>query len=198
VGCSETDLALWGSDEVRGQLQRQVRQAGHIHSAEVQLRSKDGPTGNYLLSAETVTINQERCLLTVMLDFTERKQTEMQLLTAIESVMQDTSWFGQKIVEKLASLRPGEIAAPGPEIGALTGRAREILSLLAQGLSDDDIARKLGVARQTVRNHISAIYHKLGVHRRSAVIVWARERGLGTEPKPLTTFSKPRRGRHRK
>jgi PAS domain S-box-containing protein len=198
VGRSETDLALWGSDEVRGQLKRQVRQAGHIHSAEVQLRSKDGPTGSYLLSAETVTINQERCLLTVMLDISERKQTEMQLLTAIESVMQDTSWFGQKIVEKLASLHTGETVAPGPEIGALTGRGREVLGLLAQGLSDDDIAGKLGVARQTVRNHISAIYRKLGVHRRSAVIVWARERGLGTKPKPLTTLSKPRRRGHRK
>ena len=133
-----------------------------------------------------------------MLDISERKQTEMQLLTAIESVMQDTSWFGQKIVEKLASLHTGETVAPGPEIGALTGRGREVLGLLAQGLSDDDIAGKLGVARQTVRNHISAIYRKLGVHRRSAVIVWAREHGLGTKPKPLTTLSKPRRRGHRK
>ena len=34
-------------------------------------------------------------MLSVMLDITERKQTETQLLSAIESVMQDTSWFGQ-------------------------------------------------------------------------------------------------------
>ena len=56
---------------------------------------------------------------------------------------------------------------------------------MAQGLSDTDIAAQLGVTRNTVRNHISLIYAKIGVHRRSAVIVWARERGLGTGTKPL-------------
>ncbi len=43
-------------------------------------------------------------MLSVMLDITERKQTETELLAAVESVMQDTSWLGQKIVEKLAGL----------------------------------------------------------------------------------------------
>ena len=75
---------------------------------------KDGRTGDYLLSAETVAINNEHCVLTVMLDITERKQTEADLLAAIEAVMQDTSWFGQKIVEKLASLtRHGRSESPG-------------------------------------------------------------------------------------
>jgi PAS domain S-box-containing protein len=172
VGRSEPDLALWGSAGTREQLEQQLQQTGHIRSMDVQLRTKDGRTGDYLLSAEAVTINQERCVLTVMFDITERKQTEMQLLSAIEAVMQDTSWFGQKIVEKLASLtRPVGTAPAGPEIGTLTARAREILSLMAQGLSDDEIAGKLGVARPTVRNHVSAIYNKLGVHRRAAVIV---------------------------
>jgi DNA-binding NarL/FixJ family response regulator len=60
-----------------------------------------------------------------------------------------------------------------------TGRAREVLGLLAQGLTDDNIAGKLGIAQQTVRNHISAIDRKLGVHRRGTVIVWARARALG-------------------
>jgi len=194
VGRGAPDLELWGSGEARDQLERQLKQTGHIHSADVQLRTRDGRTGAYLLSAETVTIHQELCVLTVMLDITERKQMETQLLAAIESVMQDTSWFGQKIVEKLTSLsRSGSTVPAGPEISSLTTRAREVLGLMAQGLSDEEIAGKLGVTRNTVRNHVSAIYSKLGVHRRSAVIVWARERGLGAKPNPLTKLAKLKR-----
>jgi len=130
----------------------------------------------------------------VMLDITERKQTEMELFRAIEAVMQDTSWFGQKIVEKLASLaRVGGPSPAGPELEALSGRAREVLGLLAQGQSDAEIADRLKITRNTVRNHVSAIYTKIGVHRRSAVIVWARERGLGVEAKGLATLTKTKR-----
>jgi DNA-binding NarL/FixJ family response regulator len=141
-----------------------------------------------------VTIHQERCVLSVMLDISERKQTETQLLAAVESVMQDTSWLGQKIVEKLASLtRSSGFVAQGPGITDLTERAREVLGLIAQGLSDQEIAARLGVSRNTVRNHVSAIYSKLGLHRRSAVVVWARERGLGAQSNPLTKPAKIKR-----
>lgn len=58
--------------------------------------------------------------------------------------------------------------------------------LVAQGLSDDDIA----ITRNTVRNHVSAIYKRLGIRKRSAVFVWARERGLDASPKPRTTPGK--------
>jgi DNA-binding NarL/FixJ family response regulator len=98
--------------------------------------------------------------------------------------MQDTSWFGQKVVEKLASLtRHGPSEATGPKVGDLTPRARDVLELVAQGRSDDEIAKKLGVSRNTIRNHVSAIYRATGVAKRSALIVWARERGLGVREK---------------
>jgi PAS domain S-box-containing protein len=193
VGRSEPELALWGSGEARDKLVQQLRQTGHLRTVDIRLTTVNGRTVDYLLSAETVTIHQERCVLTVMLDITERKHTETELLAAIDSVMQDTSWFGQKIVEKLANLTgsAGPVQ-PGPEIASLTARAREVLGLVAQGLSDDDIAARLGVTRNTVRNHLSAIYGKLGVHRRSAVVIWARERGLGAKARPPIRRDKPK------
>ncbi len=186
VGRGEADLGLWGRGELRDQLERQIRQTGRIRSVDIQLRSKTGRAGDYLLSAETVTIHGERCLLSVMQDISQRKRTETELVTAIESMMQDASWFGQKIVEKLATLNQvSGKPTSSSSVGNLPPRAREVLGFIAQGLSDGEIATKLGINRNTVRNHVSLIYTKIGVHRRSAAIVWARERGLGVSAKPL-------------
>ena len=192
VGRGEAELEIWGQGELREQLERQLKHTGHLRSVDVQLHSKHGGVGDFLLSAETVTIQQQRCVLSVMLDITERKQTEMQLLSAIEAVMQDTSWFGQRVMEKLAGVQAGRAGAHAPEVASLPERAREVLSLVAQGLSDDDIAAKLTISRNTVRNHVSVIYERLGIRKRSAVIVWARERGLGAAVKPRTALRKRR------
>ncbi|SFT29739.1 LuxR C-terminal-related transcriptional regulator, partial [Methylobacterium sp. yr668] len=51
-------------------------------------------------------------------------------------------------------------------------------NLICSGLSDDAIARKLGLSRNTVRNHGAALYRKLGVHRRTEAVVWGRENGF--------------------
>ena len=193
IGRTESELELWGERQQRENLTRQLSQTGHIRSVDVQLRTKHGSLGDYLLSAEMVMIHEERCVLSVMLDISERKRTEMELLAAIEAVMQDTSWFGQKIVEKLATITRPAGGLAGPELAELPARAREVLELVAQGLSDAEIGGKLGISRNTVRNHVSAIYGKIGVHRRSAVVVWARERGLGAPSKPRTQRGKIKR-----
>jgi PAS domain S-box-containing protein len=194
VGRPEAEVEFWGQGSLRDELERQMKQTGHMRSAEIELRSKDGARCDYLLSAEIVEIHDERCVLSVMLDITERKQTETELLAAVQSVMQDTSWLGQKIVEKLANMARGRgPASKQPDLATLPARAVEVLGFVAQGLSDKEIAGKLGIAQNTVRNHVSAIYGKLGVHRRSAVVVWARERGLGTSPQTAGKMTKSRR-----
>ena len=193
IGRTEADLGLWGSGPTRDELGRVLNQTGHVHGADTKLRTKDGRTSDYVLSAETVTIHGEHCILTVMLDITERKRTETELLAAIDSVLRDTSWFGQKVVEKLASVtRHGTPDGAGPKVGDLTPRAREVLGLMAQGLSDDEIAQKLNLSRNTIQNHVSAIYRATGVRKRSVLVVWARERGLGA---PVKTPGKARRNK---
>src|SRR5207244_2908257 len=61
----------------------------------------------------------------------------------------------------------------------LTSREREVLDLLAAGLPNSAIARRLSLASKTVSNHLSAIFAKLQVSSRSAAIVLARPAGLG-------------------
>ena len=196
TGREEAEIGLWPPGELRDRLEQHLIQTGHAASVDIQLRTKAGVTHDYLLSADTVEIAGDRCVLCVMLDITERKQTETELLEAVQSVLQDTSWLGQKIVEKLANLNRGKgAAAPQPELSALPARAREVLALLAGGHSDDAIAATLGITRNTLRNHIAVIYARLGLNRRAAVVVWARERGLGVPPQGHGNPGKSRRRR---
>jgi DNA-binding NarL/FixJ family response regulator len=65
----------------------------------------------------------------------------------------------------------------------LTRREREILSHIARGLDNLQIAAHLDLSEKTVRNHITAIFDKIGVENRAQAIVQAREAGLASEPR---------------
>ena len=63
-------------------------------------------------------------------------------------------------------------------IEGLTEREREILVLVAEGLSNDDIADRLAISRHTVKTHINRAMTKLGAHDRAQLVVIAYESGL--------------------
>lgn len=60
---------------------------------------------------------------------------------------------------------------------ALTTREHEVLRLIAEGLSNKDIAEHLGIAEKTVKTHVSSILAKLGVASRTQAALWARDQG---------------------
>jgi pimeloyl-ACP methyl ester carboxylesterase/DNA-binding CsgD family transcriptional regulator len=66
-------------------------------------------------------------------------------------------------------------------LGDLTGRERDVLEAIAQGLDNGEIAASLGMSEKTVRNHITRVLDKIGVEHRYQAIVRAREAGLGTK-----------------
>ena len=104
-------------------------------------------------------------------------QTE--ILRAIHSVKNGEAMFGPAIARRLinffAQIHP-QFQHPFPE---LTEREREVLDLLARGMSNAEIASALVISQKTVRNHISNIFNKLQVADRSQAIVRARDAGLG-------------------
>jgi pimeloyl-ACP methyl ester carboxylesterase/DNA-binding CsgD family transcriptional regulator len=72
--------------------------------------------------------------------------------------------------------------ADGPASGrfaALTGRERELVELIAQGLDNAQCAARLGMSDKTVRNHVTHLYSKLEIENRARLIVLAREAGFG-------------------
>ena len=81
------------------------------------------------------------------------------------------------VMEKLAQVRRPQATAS--EMDALTAREREVLELICSGHGDAAIAERLGLSRNTVRNHVATLYGKIGVNRRSTAVIWGRERGFG-------------------
>jgi DNA-binding NarL/FixJ family response regulator len=84
----------------------------------------------------------------------------------------------RKVVAEFARLAP---PARAPEVGLpepLSEREHEILQLLAQGLSNREIADRLSLAQGTVKNYVTVILQKLGTRDRTQAALRARELGL--------------------
>jgi PAS domain S-box-containing protein len=179
VGRSLAELRLWFDKTALRQFEQALEKTGSIRDLDLQVRAKDETIVDCLVSADTVIIHDERCVLCVMQDITDRKRSQDELVAAIEAVMADTSWFSRTVVEKLAALRQSSRPGPsGGDLGDLTDREREVLGLICQGQSDTEMSEILKLSRNTIRNHVSSLYHKIGVNRRAAAIIWARERGI--------------------
>ncbi|HWK60543.1 MAG TPA: helix-turn-helix transcriptional regulator [Eoetvoesiella sp.] len=173
------DLSIWADAREYQKLEALLIKTNSVRNHEIQLQTKEGTLLDCLASAETVSIQEKPCVLFVIQNITERRQSEVELIAAIETVMQDTSWFSRTVIEKLAQIRrPQGRQDNALELADLTPREHDVLGLMCQGQSDEEIGATLHLARNTVRNHVATIYSKIDVHRRSAAIVWARERGI--------------------
>jgi DNA-binding NarL/FixJ family response regulator len=78
------------------------------------------------------------------------------------------------------SAQQAEVIASAPEAGeasTLTNREAEVLSFLADGWSNEEIADRLGIGLRTVRFHLDHVYRKLGVGRRTEAVREAVVRG---------------------
>ena len=103
-----------------------------------------------------------------------------ELTLAVRAVARGEAIFSPAIAQRLiryfAALPQDAAAITFPE---LTEREREILHLMAQGLSNRVIANRLVLSLKTVQNHVSHIFSKLQVADRAEAIIRAREGGLG-------------------
>ena len=100
-----------------------------------------------------------------------------ELLRAIYTVHRGELMLHATIVPRLLShLGPRRPEDSTPALDDLTHREREILALLARGLSDQDIAQSLLISVRTVQSHLAHIYAKLNVHSRTeAALIAVRE-----------------------
>jgi DNA-binding NarL/FixJ family response regulator len=103
-----------------------------------------------------------------------------EIVRAVLGVAEGGSVFGgevgQRIVEFFTSAQHQYAASVFPD---LTAREREILDLVARGLGNHEIGRRLFLSEKTIRNNVATILTKLEVHDRAAAVAKAREAGLG-------------------
>jgi DNA-binding NarL/FixJ family response regulator len=119
-----------------------------------------------------------------------------ELLAAIRTVHRGDSLLSPAATRSLIArflAQPGEVVQPGRgkwgEAGRaalLTDREREVVALVATGMSNDEIAAHLVLSPHTAKTHVNRAMTKLGAHDRAQLVVVAYERGLARTPgKPL-------------
>ena len=114
------------------------------------------------------------------------KDTDPQsLVDAVRTVHEGQSLLSPQVLARLVACMPRTVSAGAPrrstwasDIEALTPRQREVLLLIARGLSNTEIEVELGITRATCRSHITALLARLGARDRAQLVIAAYEAGL--------------------
>lgn len=109
------------------------------------------------------------------------KDTEPeQLLQALHVTMRGDALLSPAITRRLISefvSRPADVL-PDADLGRLTNREREVVALVAHGLSNDEIAERMVLSPMTAKTHVSRAMTKLGARDRAQLVVLAYQSGL--------------------
>jgi DNA-binding NarL/FixJ family response regulator len=109
------------------------------------------------------------------------KDTEpVELLRAVRVVAHGGALLSPGVTRKLIAevVARGGRRSPSPNLDGLTDREREVMALVAAGLSNDEIAERLIVSPATAKTHVSRAMLKLGARDRAQLVVFAYEAGL--------------------
>ena len=104
----------------------------------------------------------------------------IELTRAVRAVASGEAIFGPDVARRLMAYF-ADAPARAQAFPELSDREREVLELIARGMSNQQIVDRLVISPKTVRNHISNIFSKLQVRDRAEAVVRAREAGLGGE-----------------
>jgi DNA-binding NarL/FixJ family response regulator len=109
------------------------------------------------------------------------KETEpVELIRGIQAVARGDGLLSpgvtRRLIAEFATLARNRVSVP--ELGSLTEREREVMALVAGGLSNDEIAERLVVSPATAKTHVSRAMVKLGARDRAQLVVFAYESGL--------------------
>jgi RNA polymerase sigma factor (sigma-70 family) len=120
--------------------------------------------------------------------FLLKRTSPEDLIAAIHTVAAGDSLLSpsvtRKVIDRMAE-QPAPDASSGERLAELTPREREVLELVARGLSNGEIAQAFVIEESTVKTHVKRILRKLRVRDRVQAVIFAYESGL-TQPGPRT------------
>jgi DNA-binding NarL/FixJ family response regulator len=111
------------------------------------------------------------------LGYLTKDATSEQLVGAIREVAAGRTVLDPSVQRRLVELVAAPPAAQ-PDLGGLTKREVEVVRLVAQGLTNHQIARKLVLSEATVKTHLNHVLAKLDVDGRPGLVAWAWRQGL--------------------
>ncbi len=182
----EDDMRVVGEFDTAEALVRAVRLGEVADVVLLDLRFGDGRMGGAEAARELGRLGGPAVLVLTTYD------SDADILEAVEAGATGYLLKDAPTAELTAAIRAaaaGEVAL-GPAVQqrllsrvrapaiALSRRELEVLGLVAQGASNDDVARSLFLSRATVKSHLVHVYEKLGVDSRTAAVAEARRRGL--------------------
>jgi DNA-binding NarL/FixJ family response regulator len=106
-----------------------------------------------------------------------------ELLQAVRVVARGEALLSPSVTRRLITdiaRQPARAPVRGPDLDGLTAREREVMALVAAGLTNDEIAARLYLSPLTAKTHVSRILTKLNARDRAQVVVLAYETGLVT------------------
>ncbi|MEU0968864.1 response regulator transcription factor [Streptomyces sp. NPDC005917] len=107
-----------------------------------------------------------------------------EIVRAVQSVLSGDAGLSpsiqRRLLERLSQPEPPPMAAEAPD--GLTARETEVLVLIAEGLTNQEIARKLHVSTATVKTHINNLFAKTGLKDRAQAVRYAYGKGLVRPP----------------
>jgi len=113
--------------------------------------------------------------------FLIKDTTPAELLRAIRLVAAGDALLSPSVTRRVVrefATRPARARKPHPRLDSLTDREKEVVGLVGEGLSNDDIAERLVVSPATARTHVSRAMVKLGARDRAQLVVFAYQSGL--------------------
>jgi DNA-binding NarL/FixJ family response regulator len=181
--------------------------------------NSDGESDLDLLSDLSITADGSRVLVLIS-DFdlelrrrivrfgvkglVQKTESPDRLIAAVKSVYAGEVWLDPRTVSHVLDdlLQAGDVKQTDRVLDngvRLTGRERDIIALIGEGLKNKQIAERLCISEPTVRHYLTSIFEKVGVKDRQGLIVYAYQRGLA---KPPAVTSQPpggsERGGHKK
>lgn len=151
-----------------------------LNGLEVTARvPKDSPTRVLIVSMHCDDESIRRALLAGAAGYLVKSSDRAEFELALRAVARGDTWLSPALSTNVVSLiREGSRGAPGGPFELLTSRQREVLQLIAEGLSTKQISSRLGVGVKTVEAHRNELMERLGIHGVAGLVRYAIRMGL--------------------
>jgi DNA-binding NarL/FixJ family response regulator len=143
------------------------------------------PIGVIILTTYHIDENVYAALRAGASGFLLKDAAPAEIVNAIRSVVAGEAWLDPAVARRLIdefAARPEPHTPTPAEMAQLTPREREVLSLMARGLSNADVAMELFISEATVKTHLARVMMKLGVREKAQAVAAAYQTGLVQPP----------------